>query len=295
MSCAQSARKEVLRTVPDRGNLLADDSKGQLMHRFQGRVCVISGAGGGIGGAIAARFAREGAGVIVADVDEEAGERAADILESAGGQAAFVGCDVTQESDWDRVIRAADDRFGPIDVLVNAAGVFGAAPAPVGEMPFSEWRRVMGINLDGVFLGVQAAIRAMRDRGGAIVNVGSVAGYFGARSGAAYGVSKGGVAALTQQFAFGCLRDRVPVRVNAVHPGYVLTQPVLDKAIKNEGSEEKARAMLARRSPANRSIMPEEIAGLVAFLASDEARPINGANYIMDDGLSSYMPGMQFA
>jgi 3(or 17)beta-hydroxysteroid dehydrogenase len=265
------------------------------MGRFEGKVCIVSGAGGGIGGAIAARLAAEGARVMVADIAAEPGRRVAESIASGGGEAACAACDVTSEADWDRVVSATAAAFGPPDVLVNAAGVFGGPARPVGEMPFAEWRRVLSINLDGTFLGVQAALRALGDREGAIVNVGSMAGYFGARSGAAYGVSKGAVIALTQQFAYGCLRDGRRVRVNAVHPGYVLTDPVLEKAIRNEGSEAAARAMLARRNPSNRSILPEEVAALVAFLASDEARTINGANYAIDDGLSSYMPGVPFS
>jgi 3(or 17)beta-hydroxysteroid dehydrogenase len=266
-----------------------------MMGRFGNKVCLVAGAGGGIGGAIAARLAAEGAKLALVDIDEEEVANTKDALVERGGEAIAQRCDITSDTNWRAAIASAKKAYGSLDVVVNAAGVFGLPIADGTKLDFDEWRRVLAINLDGAFLGVRNAVEAMRDTGGAVVTVGSIAGYFGARSGPAYGTSKAGVAALTQQFAFACLRAKINVRVNAVHPGYVLTEPVLKKAIANHGGDEAAaRRTLARRNPSNRSISPEDVAGAVAFLASHDARAVNGSNYQVDEGLSSFMPGLAF-
>lgn len=265
------------------------------MPDLKGKVCLVTGAGGEIGAAIADAFVQSGATVYLGDVAMGRTQAHANRIQKAGATAYAIGLDVSHEESWTASIGKIVESEGGLDVLVNCAGLFAGEAKSIEEMTSAEWRRIHAVNLDGAFLGVRAGVRAMRDRGGAIVNIGSVVGYFGARSGVAYGVSKSAIRGLTVQSAASCLAAGIPVRINAVHPGYVLTDAALGSLLRRHATREEAEAEFATRSPANRVIRPADVANVVAFFASDKARAINGAELLVDDGLATQMPGRAFA
>ncbi|MCR6671286.1 SDR family NAD(P)-dependent oxidoreductase [Devosia ginsengisoli] len=264
------------------------------MINFDGVTCLVTGAGGEIGRAIAVKLGELGGNILVCDLDLVSGERTAAEIKEKGHKAQFYRLDVGDEENWNGAIAAAQRAGGDFSVLVNCAGLFGRGPSGIAEIPFEEWQRVHRVNLDGAFLGVRAGVAAMAGKGGSIVNIGSVVGYFGARSGVAYGVSKAAIRGLTLQASSSAIEAGTKVRVNAVHPGYVLTESALGAALKQFPTREEAIASFARRNPSNRVILPEDIAKAVAFLASDAASMINGADLMVDDGLSTQMPGKVF-
>ncbi|QQR38468.1 SDR family NAD(P)-dependent oxidoreductase [Devosia rhizoryzae] len=262
---------------------------------LQNRVCFVTGAGGEIGSAIVATLARFGALVEAADLDEGRVATRLGEYPDLAKQCHGLALDVTDEGRWDDVVADILARHGRLDVMVNCAGLFAAGSASIDTMELAEWQRLHAVNVDGAFLGTRAGVRAMREAGGAIVNIGSIVGYFGARSGVAYGSSKAAICGLTMQAAASCVSAGIPVRVNAVHPGYVLTESALADEMKKHGNREAAIAAFSTRNPGGMIIKPNDVAGAVAFLACDLARAINGVQLLVDAGLSTQMPGRAFA
>jgi len=254
------------------------------MHRFDNRVALVSGGLGAMGLAIAHRLAHEGARVALGDLAPAPAGLAARFQ----GQAMpmVVTLDVTDPMSWERCVAQVQQQLGPLDVLVNNAGVVSPASHPFDEIPATEWRRVFGINVDGVFLGVQAGLKAMKAAGrdGAIVNMGSIAGYVGSRDGGAYGASKAAVRNLTKQAALSAARQGCGVRINAVHPGYVWTPLIEDKLIAQFGSRDAAQQAVRGMNPLGRIVETSDVAAAVAFLASDDARMVTGADLVVDGG-----------
>ena len=249
--------------------------------RVAGKVAIVTGAASGIGAAIAERLGEEGARVVVADIDVEAGEALAAKLGEGEVQAVFERLDVTSEADWQRVVHDTLGAFGGLDILVNCAGV-AVGGQELLQHDFANWRRILAINLDGVFLGLRyggAAIVA--NGGGAIVNISSVASKAAVMRGAAYCASKAGVAQLTKVAAL----EWAPlgVRVNSVHPGYVET-PLVAELIRQAPDADAMRAAAIARHPIGRLGLPREIANAVLFLASDEAGFATGAELLVDGG-----------
>lgn len=264
------------------------------MFNLENRVCLVTGAGGDIGSAIVATLARFGAVVEAADLDESrVAARLRDYPEFAA-QCHGLALDVTDERRWDELVVDILSRRGRLDVVVNCAGLFAAGSPAIDEMELGEWQRMHAVNVDGAFLGTRAGVRAMREAGGAIVNIGSIVGYFGARSGVGYGSSKAAIRGLTMQAAAGCVSAGIPVRINAVHPGYVLTDSALADEMNKHGNREAAVAAFSTRNPGGTIIRPDDVAGCVAFLVSDLARAINGVQLKVDAGLSTQMPGRAF-
>ena len=261
--------------------------------RLDGKTCIVTGGGGEIGTALCNGLAAHGARVMAADIDEHAAEQTVLGLLDANLEAESVRLDVTEEASWDDAISRTLQRFGRLDVLINCAGVFSERPASIADLALSEWRRSHAVNLDGALLGIRACSSVMKP-GSAIVNIGSVAGYFGARSGLAYGSSKAAVRGLTLQAAAACIAEGNGIRINAVHPGYVLTEASLASGIAQLGSREAAIASFTTRSPMKRIMWPKHIVGAVVFLASDAAAMMNGTEILVDDGLSTQMPGRAF-
>ncbi len=251
--------------------------------RVAGKVALVSGAAGGIGLAIARRFAEEGAHVMLGDLDALGAEQAAAGLRDEGMAADAVELDVAEESSWRATLTSIEARFARLDILVNNAGIALPGPRVFEDITLADWRRVMRVNLDGVFLGLRSAIPVMRRRGGgAIVNIGSVAAYIGTPGGPAYGSSKGGVRSLTKQAAVLCARNGENIRVNAVHPCYVWTPMTAARATETWGAE--ARDRLRAMHPFGCLAEPRDVANAALFLASDEARLVNGSDLIMDGG-----------
>ena len=244
--------------------------------RFDGRVAIVTGAGRGIGRAIAERFAADGGGVVVADLDDAAAAETARSIEGAGGQAVAVRTDVTRPADVDALIAATIDRFERIDVLVNNAGILRSTRA--AEVSPDEWHLVLDANLTGAFLCARAAYPALRASGhGRIVNMASMAGRATSTLGGVhYTTAKAGVLGLSRHLAREWARDGITV--NAVSPGIVDTPMV-------RSSTDAARMEQVLASiPFGRLAEPSEIAALVCFLASDEAAYITGANVDIHGG-----------
>lgn len=246
---------------------------------------MVTGAAQGIGAAIARRLHAEGALVIASDID------GARVAEQAAFAADTVELDVSSEGGWQRAIARVGKRFGRLDVLVNNAGIEDVQP--LRDMPLVDWRRVMSVNLDGVFLGCRTALpllEAAGERGShaSVVNISSIAGIVGYANQAAYNSSKAGVRHLTKSIAIEWAEARLPIRVNSVHPGCIRT-PMLEQAVSGWVSRGLLPAgdpwpSVAGMCPMNMVGAPEDIAAGVIYLASEEARFVTGSELVIDGG-----------
>lgn len=250
------------------------------MPRLNTKTCIITGAGRGIGAAIARAFAQEGAAVVVTDKDEGS---AADVAHEIGGEA--MRLDVTSEQDWETLAEA----WPECDVMVNNAGITGFEEALRPHDPetasLEDWRAVHAVNLDGTFLGCRYAIRAMRARGaGSIINISSRSGLVGIPAAAAYASSKAAVRNHTKSVALYCAEQGLNIRCNSIHPAAILT-PMWEPML-GTGPDRKARmAAFVADTPLRRFGDPDEVAALAVMLASDEASYMTGAEFNIDGGL----------
>ena len=255
--------------------------------RVADKTAIVTGAASGIGRGCALVLAREGANVVVTDIDRSGGHQVVEEIVQAGGRACFMSHDVTQEEAWVEVIAATVQQFGGLHILVNNAGI--GVGGSIVEMRLEDWQRQQAINLDGVFLGIKHAIPAMCDSGyGSIINLSSVAGMKGAPGLAAYNATKGGVRLLSKGVALECTQNQWPVRVNSVHPG-VIDTPIWSK-VNPEYLEEGANsvdldAMVETGVPMGTVGYPEDIANGVLYLASAESRYVTGTELVIDGGL----------
>ncbi len=252
--------------------------------RLKKQVAIVTGAGQGIGRAVALTLAREGATVVVNDIDLEKAEKVAEEVSAQGGQALPVQADVSKAKDVDILVKKALDSYKRVDILVNNAGV--AKMTRFLELTEAEWDRTMNINIKGQFLCSKAVIAQMiKQKRGKIVNVASLAAHIGAPGLAAYGASKGGVVQLTKALAVEL--GKYNIMVNAVSPGLTMTD-LIKSAVKDrpdfiEGID---------RIPLRRAAEPEDIANAVLFLASSESDYITGQVIIVDGGLMAIHPRM---
>lgn len=254
------------------------------MGRVQGKVALVTGAAKGIGQACALLLAKEGAKVVVSDLDRAAGEAVAAKIVADGGEARFIQQDVTDEASWPAAIAATEARFGALHVLVNNAGI--AIPGNAVDCTLADWRKTLAVNLDAVFLGTKYAIPAMTGKNGSIINISSIEGIIADPNLASYNASKGGVRIFTKSAALHCGKAGLKVRVNSVHPGYIWT-PMVEDYIRSIGDVDKGRAALDALHPIGHVGDAMDVAFGVLYLASDESKFVTGSELVIDGGYTA--------
>ncbi|WP_153099525.1 SDR family oxidoreductase [Paraburkholderia hayleyella] len=244
--------------------------------KLDGKIAIVTGAASGVGKADALLFAREGARVVLTDVNEEDGR---ELAREIGRAAYFVRHDIASEANWDDVLGTTQKQYGAPDILVNNAAILIASNIEEGSL--ADWQRTLRVNADGYFLGCRAAVRAMKAKGGAIVNMSSAAALGGMGMFCAYSASKGAVTAMTRSIAAYCKQQGYRIRCNSIHPDGIFT-PMTAQYF---GAAEETRRLLEQGiDPQGRLALAEDVANLVLFLACDESRFINGSEYRIDNG-----------
>ena len=266
------------------------------MGRVQGKVAIVTGAAKGIGAASAKALAREGSKVICSDMDEAGGEAMAVEIQRTGGEAIFVAHDVTDEAQWANVAKVAEDRFGGLNIVVNNAGI-APTGGPIEDLELSDWRKLIAVDLDSVFLGCKYGIRTIKkstEKGqkGSIINISSIMGMIGWTNTAAYNAAKGGVRLLSKCAALECAEAGYDIRVNSVHPGYIDTPLVRNAIAEGVSAQEgvgpnEMMELLVMLHPIGRLGVADEIANMVLFLASDESSFVTGAEMVVDGGYTA--------
>lgn len=245
------------------------------MKLLDSKVAIITGAGSGIGKATAELFAREGAKVIVSDINEANGKSAVEDIKRNGGEAFYIHADSSKAEDNEALVKQTLEKYGRLDIAVNNAGI-GGPLAPTGEYPVDGWQKVININLSGVFYGLRYQIPAMLERGGSIINIASILGSAGAKFSPAYVAAKHGVVGLTKAAALEYADKKI--RINSVGPGYIKTPLVMNTL------EQAALDALVGLHPIGRLGESQEIAELILWLASDKASFVTGSYYPADGG-----------
>jgi NAD(P)-dependent dehydrogenase (short-subunit alcohol dehydrogenase family) len=252
------------------------------MSRVADKVVLVTGAGSGIGRATARLLAAEGATVIVSDINQPGGLETVQQIgaASSAGGARFEPHDTAQEVDWKRIVDGIMAREGRLDGLVNNAGISGPFPSTFETETVEQWRRMLSINVEGVFLGCKYSVPAIRQSGGgSIVNTSSLAAFLGTPALSAYGASKGAVRQFTKTVAMDCARKGYRIRCNSVHPGIIMT-PMGEGILPND----KARERALRTIPIGEFGVPEDIAYGILYLISDESRFVTGTELVIDGG-----------
>lgn len=244
------------------------------MKKLQDKVAVITGGVSGIGAATARLFAEEGAKLVLVDMDESKGKDFTNDLTSEGFDAVFINANVTSEDDVKNIFSTAIDKYSKVDILFNNAGIGNVVPTE--ELAFSDWRKIIAVDLDGVFLVAQAAIKEfLKADGGVIINTASMYGWVGSPGSAAYNAAKAGVINFTR--SIGLEYAERNIRVNALCPGFIET-PILG---------ETDRDFLTNATPMKRLGKPEEMAKAVLFMASDDSSFMTGNSLIVDGGYTA--------
>jgi NAD(P)-dependent dehydrogenase (short-subunit alcohol dehydrogenase family) len=250
------------------------------MSRVADKVVLVTGAGSGIGRSTASLLAREGATVIVTDINKAGG---LETVQQIGGNARFEEHDTAREADWKRIIDGVLAREGKLNGLVNNAGISGPFPSTFETETVEQWRRMLSVNVEGVFLGCKHGVPAIRDSGGgSVVNTSSLAAFLGTPALSAYGASKGAVRQFTKTVAMDCARKGYKVRCNSVHPGIIMT-PMGESVLPND----KARDRALKSIPIGHFGAPEDIAYGILYLISDESRFVTGTELVIDGGMNA--------
>lgn len=246
------------------------------MKRLEGRVALVTGGASGIGKATVMRLVDEGAAVVLTDVQDDKGKAVADSVTASGGKALFLHHDVSKEDEWTKVVAETVSTFGGLDILVNNAGI--GETSTIDDTSYAEYQRTIRITQDSVFLGMRAAAEALKKSGhGSVINISSIfgaSGGFGASP--AYHAAKGAVRILSKSTALAWATQKV--RVNSVHPGFI------DTPILGDAKETPFGQVLVDVTPMGRLGQPEEIASVIAFLASDDASFMTGSEVYVDGG-----------
>ncbi len=250
------------------------------MGQLDGKVGIITGAASGIGAACARVLSREGAKLLLTDLDDAAGQRLSD---ATGGL--YRHHDVTDEAGWPDVVAAAEQHFGRLDILVANAGIGIMGPAI--DMSLTDWRRQMAVNVDGVFLSVKYCIPAMRrSGGGSIIMLSSVAGLRGSAGLAGYSATKGAVRLFAKSMALECAQERDGIRVNSVHPGIIDT-PIWTKLPPGANARLDPDKIAEMTVPLGKAGQAEDVANGILFLASDASSHITGSELVIDGGMTA--------
>ena len=261
------------------------------MGKLDGKVAIVTGGASGIGAGCAEILAREGAQVIITDIQDHKGETLAADIAKAGGKARYLHHDVTSEDEWISIMADVKSAFGRLDVLVNNAGIGIGAPT-ITEMSLADFKRQQAINVEGVFLGCKHGLKLMREagNGGSIVNISSVAGLRGAAMLAGYSATKGAVRLFTKAVALECAQMKDGVRVNSVHPGIIETPiwlTVIPGGDAGANAPPDLDAISAMSVPMGVKGLPEDIAKGVLWLACDDSRYVTGTELIIDGGMTA--------
>jgi NAD(P)-dependent dehydrogenase (short-subunit alcohol dehydrogenase family) len=256
-----------------------------MADRVKGKIALVTGGASGIGRASAVLLGREGATVVVSDIQDDMGKDTVTAIKKTGGDAIYLRHDVANEDAWVSVIGEIKNRFGKLNVLVNNAGI--AIAGPIVDMTLADWRRQQSINLDGVFLGIKHGVPLMRaSGGGSIINISSVAGLKGSANLAGYCATKGGVRLFTKAAAMETAGDNI--RVNSVHPGIIETPIWLGivPGANIAGANAPDLDMIAANAvPMAKKGVPDDIAAGVLYLASEDSRYVTGSELVIDGGL----------
>ncbi|MED3551049.1 glucose 1-dehydrogenase [Cytobacillus praedii] len=249
--------------------------------RLDNKVAIITGGGTGIGKETALLFAKEGAKIVITDINQESGQLAVNEIKENGGEALFIRHDVSKEEDWKLVAEETIKRFGKVDVLFNNAGIYMIKP--LAEIELEEWNRLMSINVTGVFLGMKHIMPLIaKNKKGSVINASSIAGLTGAPGHVLYGASKGAVRMMTKDAAMEYAA--AGVRVNSIHPGYIDTG-MADYASQVTGN---SKDQLGKDLfPLGRLGAVKDVANMVLFLASDESAFSTGAEFVIDGGATA--------
>ena len=255
-----------------------------MTDRLAGKVALITGGASGLGANAAELMVREGAKVVLADINEEAGRA---LAAKIGASAAFVSLDVTSEDQWKAAIAATVAKFGALHVLLNSAGI--GLTKTVEDIELEEWRRVHAIDLEGVFHGCKHGVKEIKKHpsslGGSIINISSISGIIAGANMAAYNSAKAGVRLLSKSVALHCAKSGYNIRCNSVHPTFIDT-PILDRHRKRFGAEVMAQKF-GKQVPIGRLGRPEEVGWALVYLASDESSFMTGSEVVIDGGISA--------
>jgi NAD(P)-dependent dehydrogenase (short-subunit alcohol dehydrogenase family) len=263
------------------------------MGKLDGRVALVTGGLRGIGLAIATRFVEEGAQVLLADLDAQGSEAVGATMAGLGDRAAYISANVTDEASWQAIADHMRKAYGAAHILVNNAGI--DLTGAVETLSLEAWRRIMAVNVDGVFLGTRALVPLMAQSGAdvaggaSIINISSIMGIVGYSEVSAYNASKGAVRMFTKGIAIEFATKRMPIRANSLHPGFVKT-PLLNAGFQrwvDKGFAQKPEDLVAAMegaTPIGRLAEPSELAGPAVFLASGDASYVTGAELVVDGG-----------
>ena len=256
------------------------------MKRVKNKVAIVTGGASGLGKSSAKLLAREGAKIVVSDIDEEGGKKVVQQIKEDGGEAIFIKQDVAKEDEWKNVIETTLETYGKLHILANSAGI--GLVGTVEDVTLEDWKNLIDINLNGTFLGTKYGIKGMRktDEGGSIINFSSIEGLIGDPNLPAYNASKGGVTIFTKSAALHCAKQGYGIRINSIHPAYIWT-PMVENFLKAQGDVEEGKKQLESLHPIGHLGEPDDIGYGVVYLASDESKFMTGSELVIDGGYTA--------
>ena len=256
------------------------------MKRVKNKVAIVTGGASGLGKSSAKLLAREGAKIVVSDIDEEGGKKVVQQIKEDGGEAIFIKQDVAKEDEWKNVIETTLETYGKLHILANSAGI--GLGGTVEDVTLEDWKNLIDINLNGTFLGTKYGIKGMRktDEGGSIINFSSIEGLIGDPNLPAYNASKGGVTIFTKSAALHCAKQGYGIRINSIHPAYIWT-PMVENFLKAQGDVEEGKKQLESLHPIGHLGEPDDIGYGVVYLASDESKYMTGSELVIDGGYTA--------